>query len=464
MLLGLTGILVCTIVRVHEHYHEVETDYGIILDGGSTSTKAYIYEWEHKTAPTLPYVSLSMSYDNIPRKYKTRPGIASITPNTTAIATYLDPIIEWASSIIPKHKMSTTPIFFQGTGGIRMMSETAQGALLTSVRFRLQESGFLFGSSYASVLTGIQQAGYGFMAVNGLYNNFNPEGHDVKIYGSLDMGGASSDIAFISQDHPLSNYTFATEINGTSFIVYAQTIDGLGINEARYTLNASLYLNSTGGGVVDPCAPLGFYENVTCEINGQLRSFLLMGGSDYGACAAQVRGLVRRLTNDMPYPPVGSTTFVVADHYLEVKKFYKLKDNANILELQAKVSSFCGLNYGDAMAHHNNYANEVQNFCFMGNYIVSLLGDYYGLNPTLRHILWKDSVRKMPVTWTLGSVLNVVEQMPADTSDQTKTRLLRFFRTTGGTVTLFISCLLLCLGLVLYILQMRRPSDYVPIR
>jgi len=460
--LGLAGILVSTIVRVNEHYSEIETDYGIILDAGSTATKAYIYEWAHKTTQVTPFVLLSMSKDNVPRTYKVPTGIASIYLNSTEVSKYLDPILDWAYSVVPHKKLSATPIFFQGTGGIRLLPEIDQNTLLTSVRLKLQDSKLKFDPTYASVLTGTQEAGYGFLAVNGLSGNFEKTGEHV-LYGSLDMGGVSSEIAFSSKDNP-ENYTFTAEINGTLLTVYAKGEDGLGINEARYTLNASLYMNSTGT-VIDPCAPFGYYENATIQINNHIHWYLLMGSSNYGACAAQIRYLVQQLTHNIPRPAIGSTRFITADHYLDVKKFYKLKDNANIVELQAKVESFCELDYGNALQHHNDFANDVQYFCFMGNYIVSLLQDFYGFDPTTRHILWKDSVKKAPLTWTYGSMLNYVEQIPADTGSQTKIRVIRFFRTAGGTVTLFVSSMLVVLGLVLYILQKRRATyQWEPIR
>jgi hypothetical protein len=122
-------------------FHAKENGVGIFLDAGSTSTKAYIYEWEHKISTGVPYISLSMSDDNVPRTYKARPGtriksppfppssvsitksfmplplhalgIGSISPNSTAVGQYLDPILEWADSIIPDDKKSSTPIYFQ---------------------------------------------------------------------------------------------------------------------------------------------------------------------------------------------------------------------------------------------------------------------------------------------------------------------------------------------------------------
>jgi len=470
VVLGLAGILVSTILRVHQHYRYVETDYGIIMDAGSTSTQVYIYEWERKINNYLPTITVSLSEDNVARIYKARPGIAELeTPNVTAVGAYLDPILEWASSIIPDNKQGDTPIFFSATGGVRELSETMQGALLASVRSKLQQSGFKYDSTFTTILSGAEEAGFGFLAVNGLYNKFDfqEQSSDANTYGSLDMGGISAEIAFISPDHPPANYSFATDINGTAIELWAQSIDGLGINEARFAFNASLFLlnnNTDKFTVYDPCAPTGYYENATFIDDGKIYEYLLQGSSNADQCSALVNDLVAKLTGLLPVPPIGSTTFVVADHYIDVKKFYKLKDNANILELAQKTNSFCSLSYGDAMNHHNHYENDVQYYCFMGNYIASLLRDYYGFSSTLRHILWKESINKTPVTWTLGSVMTYVDQLTPDTSDQIKTNFIRFFRTAGGTVTLFVSCLLVILGLVLFILQRRRPSEYVPIR
>lgn len=44
---------------------------------------------------------------------------------------------------------------------------------------------------------------------------------------------------------------------------------------------------------------------------------------------------------------------------IKIKDFFKLTDNSNLLELEAKASSFCNLNYGNAMTQHEKYEDEV---------------------------------------------------------------------------------------------------------
>lgn len=467
MALGVAGILVATLLRVNEHYTVERTDYGIILDAGSTSTKAYIYQWRHKTETFIPFVSLAKSDSDVPFTYSATPGMISLLPNYTHVGDYLEPILSWASSLIPKHSISSTPIFLQGTGGFRQLPELSCNALLTAARYKLQDSGFYFENSYASVLSGPDEAGFGFLAVNALYDRFASPGDSTPLetYGSLDMGGESSEVAYVDSSPPL-NYSFAFTVNTSVYNLYAQSIDGLGINAARYALNYSLSLNTTGNIVQDPCVPYGYYENVTINTGGNLRSFLLMGQSNAEACQQQVQGLVRQLTANLPRPNVGDATFALADHYVKIKNFYKLKDNANLLELEAKTYSYCSLSYGDAMAHHKKDVDEVQNFCFMGFYAATLLEDYYGFDPTMRHLLWREKVHnKSPLTWTIGSMLNQVSLLPPDTSNQIAVRHRRYYHKDTGVVLLFVSVLVTILGFVIFVLQYRRPSsEYVVIR
>lgn len=475
MLAGIVGIIVTCVVRVQEHYQDTSLDYGIIMDAGSSSTKAYIYQWEHKTSILLPVISLSLNDDNVLQQYKVSPGIAFLAPNYSRVGDYLDPIIEWAKSIIPDHRIKYTPIFFQGTGALRELSNMSSAALITNVRYKLLDSDFYFDNTFASVLSGTDEAGYGFLAVNSLFEKFqaDEDTSNIVTYGSLDLGSVSSSIAFMSEDTPPAPYAFTSNFNGTVFTIYAQSNDGLGINVARYAFNMSLLGNSippSGTVIFNPCVPVGYFENMTVSFDNGLTStqnwYYMTGAASNStySCDLLVQSFVNTLTKSLAVPPV-TGTFAVSDHYIDVKKFFKLKDNANILELGAKVNSFCDLTYGDAMGHHNKYANEVQYYCFMGNYIATLLEDFYGLSATQRHILWKDTVNDYPVTWALGSMETYVQGTAPDTSSRANVRSVRFFRTDGGIVVLFISCLLFVLGIVLFVLNRHhhKNSDYAPL-
>lgn len=466
MLLGIAGILLSTLLYVHDSSDYERIDYAVFLDAGSSGTRAYIYQWDHKTTNTLPWVSIPTDDNDKPYIKKIEPGITSLG-DPRSVGAYLTPLLDWAEDTIedlPYASVSSTPIYLMGTGGMRQLSETDQAGIITQVRFTFQDSGFLFQPSYATVVPGEEEAAFGFMSVNALFNTFDEDNSDPQdAFGSLDLGGVSSGISFITSGAPPTNYSFPVTINGTYYPIYAQNFDGIGINAARYTYNLSLYENSNVNFlVVDPCLPLGYEEyNVTIQVNGAWHYFSMVGSSDADQCADDVSKLVQTLTSGYPKPPdFSSIQFVAQDKYIQVKDFFKLDDHATIVDLRAKVGHFCALNYSDALALRPKYADTTQYYCFMGNYIVSLLTDFYGFNPTVRHISWEENINEYPVSWTLGAMLDTVGAMAPDTAPYSGIHNhVRFYHTDGGVVVLFASILVFILGFVVYVLQRKRPTS-----
>lgn len=435
-------------------------DRGIVLDAGSSATRAYIYQWHHKTTRWLPYISVSMSDKYEPYTKKVRHGIASLPSfNETVVEEYLQPLLEWAHDKIPDDIAPSTPIFLRATGGMRQLAPSYCATLLASIRSALGKSGFYFENAYADVLPGEEEAAFGFISVNALYDNFKP-GNLPFIKGSLDMGGVSSEIAFTPANTPPTNYSFNTNINGTIYQIYVQSHDGIGFNEARYAFNVSL-INATTNVVVDPCAPLGYAENMVVSSDESSRLYILLGTSNYTLCKNLVTTLVQELTSSFPNPePTGA--FITLDKYITIKDFYKLRTTANIEELEAQVAAFCSLSYEDAIRQHKDYVGTIQNYCFMGTYLATLLRNFYAFDPTARNILWQEHIKGYPVSWTLGFMVDYVNAMAPDTPPQV--RSVRYFHTSSGGAILFISILVFLLGVVLLILQSKRPSgQYVPI-
>lgn len=71
---------------------------------------------------------------------------------------------------------------------------------------------------------------------------------------------------------------------------------------------------------------------------------------------------------------------------------------------------------------------------------------------------------KSEATWTLGYMINEVNAIAPDTSKQDRIRKIRFYHTAGGVILLFVAVLVFLLGLVLLILQGRRPAEYTIIK
>jgi Golgi apyrase len=123
-------------------------------------------------------------------------GISTISPED--IPTYLSPLLSHALQQIPPSQHSSTPIYLLATAGMRLLSPTARDAILDSACSTLRshypftvESASSFGPCGESVrvITGEEEGMWGWVAVNYLMDGF---GHAPKPPKTMSASGASS--------------------------------------------------------------------------------------------------------------------------------------------------------------------------------------------------------------------------------------------------------------------------------
>src|SRR6266404_2703049 len=132
-------------------------------------------------------------------------GISSFADNLDDIPAYLAPLLNHARRHIPPSLHPETPLFLLATAGMRLLSPEQQAAVLeTTCHFLKFHSDFRIddpspagpcGSS-VRIITGEEEGLFGWIAVNYLMDGFGPSNSDRSTYGFLDMGGASTQIAF----------------------------------------------------------------------------------------------------------------------------------------------------------------------------------------------------------------------------------------------------------------------------
>jgi Golgi apyrase len=132
-------------------------------------------------------------------------GLSSLADNPEAVGTYLRPLLSHARNHIPPSLQKDTPLFLLATAGMRLLSPNKQAEiLLETCRFLVTHSNFKIeaessvGPCGASVriITGEEEGLFGWIAVNYLMNGFSGSNDARTTYGFLDMGGASTQIAF----------------------------------------------------------------------------------------------------------------------------------------------------------------------------------------------------------------------------------------------------------------------------
>ncbi|KAF8197595.1 nucleoside-diphosphatase [Pholiota molesta] len=188
--------------------------FGIVIDAGSSGSRLQIYSWKdprsihvEKDSPlaySLPQVEKG-TQDNDQWVSKVEPGLSSLADKPDDVGAYLRPLLAHAREHIPPSLHKDTPLFLLATAGMRLLSPKKQAdILLETCRFLVTHSHFKIdepstvgpcGSS-VRIITGEEEGLFGWIAVNYLMNGFTGSSKDRTTYGFLDMGGASTQIAF----------------------------------------------------------------------------------------------------------------------------------------------------------------------------------------------------------------------------------------------------------------------------
>ena len=181
----------------------------MVIDGGSGGSRLHVFRWEPRIFKQIPPAITVPTSDE---KWTQRigPGIADLSGSKDLIQDHLIKLLNFAKNTLVglESDFSTYPIFFKATGGMREMPVSAREVVMSQVRHVLSNKTicpFYFTNDMARVISGEEEAIYSWAAVNFLLGNLIPQSigsgtaaatQSNSTYGTIDLGGASSQIAF----------------------------------------------------------------------------------------------------------------------------------------------------------------------------------------------------------------------------------------------------------------------------
>ena len=261
--------------KKHIPYAGGDTTHGLMIDAGSQGTRLHIYEWEKRfllDQEDLLHVAQGMKL-SIPTSDsrwtdKYTPGLDVFAfdhgdkkRQKKALQEYLGALIDFAKEVLKDKQeyWSTYPIFLKATGGMTTLPLKEREQVIDMVRELLNDhkhfNPFAFEDEQARVISGEEEAIYGWVGVNfakgtliensagtGVGKNpkltygkiqicyFNlavysiPLLHSYTLYiyltlGMLEMGGASTQIAFFENKGDLLVSSVLTKLVNTACII-----------------------------------------------------------------------------------------------------------------------------------------------------------------------------------------------------------------------------------------------------
>ncbi|KZV96215.1 hypothetical protein EXIGLDRAFT_671419 [Exidia glandulosa HHB12029] len=377
--------------------------FGIVIDAGSSGSRLQVYSWKDARAVNYEFGSaVAKSLPKVEKGVKegddwvkkVDPGISSFANDPERVADHLRPLLAQAQEIVIPSLQPETPLFLLATAGMRLLPKKQQDALLDAAckflrfhsHFRIDGPSELgpCGSSIR-IISGEEEGLFGWIAVNYLMDGFDgTTSEDQTTYGFLDMGGASTQIAFEpTAEHRkggkgLVNVSLrflgGTEIHHQVFVT---TWLGYGTNQARerYVGHAIQEFERTrppGSEDVlhDPCLP----RNLTLDevpVHAEETSthaskkHTLVGTGSFTECLTAMQPLLNKslpcndapcLFNGVHVPPIDFSVshFIgVSEYWYSSEHIFNLGGPYDFVQYERAASEFCGNDWEAIVQKHD---------------------------------------------------------------------------------------------------------------
>lgn len=439
----------------------VSSKYGIVIDSGSSGSRIQVYSWEdpdHQKSGEDP--SVLTSPPRIIQKSdwakKISPGISSYNDKVDrAWQDHYADLMKFAEGIIPEDKHQETPVFVLATAGMRMLEVSKQQELLSEVCSSLQgKTNFYVPNcdQFVQIIDGETEGLYGWLGLNylmGTLSNFDV-GKEHESIGFMDMGGASTQIAFVPSADQIEKHkddlskVILRNINGQTqeWNVFVETWLGFGANQARgryldQLVNMSL-VNLKMEEVNDPCLPKGADMTHTVD----KKTYNIKGIGNYEICLKTIYPLLLKhipckdepcLFNGIHGPKLDfdKDKFIgISEYWYTANDIFGSGGEYNYHIFNEKVREYCESDWNQILENSNQgqYSKLdpdkfLKSACFKASWVINILHDGFDL-PRLGievkeneegkaeslddvHIPFKsaNSINGDELSWTLGKIL-----------------------------------------------------------
>lgn len=354
--------------------------YRLVIDAGSSGSRIYVYHISEGENGKMPEIKIVDSK-------KVTPGVSEFPNNPERVYLQMDTLLEFAQSKIDKKYWTKTELHLMATAGMRLLTSEEQNSTMEALTGFFTK-GTPFDFQEAIVLSGQYEGLYGWTALNYLDDHFAA---DQSRESLLEMGGASTQIAFVSEDANNENVVHR-KYGDVEFDLYAKSYLEMGQDRA---------ITIAG---VPACFPKGY----------QLDNSLGIG--DFNRCGEEIVGIFNQYCAENPKADcLFNTAFKAsdADQYAAISAFYYTLDffgfngKVDLDDLKQKGENFCGMSWEEVRKEFEN-AEEIylRAYCFNASYFYTLFTQGYGMDNDFV-IESKNDVDGSEITWTLGAALDL---------------------------------------------------------
>lgn len=424
--------------------------YIAMVDAGSSGCRAHVYRYGK-----LGSVDGDLYVLPAHNSYKVKPGLSTFEENPEAAGNSLQGLVDFLKEQVPEEDWATTPFYLKATAGLRMLEPQTSEAILQSVRAFLgdrRHSPFMFHPSWAKIIPGSEEGGFGWLAFNYLKKVVGPKratGKDALTpYAVVEMGGASAQVsqAAVSEEEkkliPEEN-KLLLELGSESYTLFTHSFLGYGAEQARAQVNEQVASKHKDGAIIDPCLNGGWVrEKGTKEASGGVYAGPeegekqgAQGSSTEVACVSEVAAALfpsqptidKCKSHEPPFSCVAIPNFVrQSENFLLFENFFYTASAIGVADVSSTAKEalkqtfpltttptnfaaagekVCKLSWSALGTAYpvdgQDKANNIK-WCFAASFMTKFLLDGLKLDPTRKVTVQKD-VGDSEIEWALGA-------------------------------------------------------------
>lgn len=349
------------------------THYAMVIDAGSSGSRVYLFSYKTDTA--VPVITEVMNAS-------VQPGLSSFANQPTSAGASLKPILDSANQKIQSLGIDakTISISVYGTAGMRLLDDKTQTAIYADVKNYLQKN-YAFKVGNVQTITGQMEGMFGWLDVNYLSATLQ----NGKTIGSIDMGGASTQIVFEVDSYDDPTNQLRLKINGKEKVVYSKSFLGLGLDESRKEMNKDALYPS--------CYPNRFPLAAT-----------IFGHFNFSQCEHMYDHVIANHNVQTELKQIPDLHFVAYSGAYYVFDFFGIHDAVKQSVVENNVQMICSHTWDELKTTYPAVAEKnLSSNCANGVYLDDLFYNAYHLRDS--QVTVTKEINHISLNWTLGALL-----------------------------------------------------------
>ncbi|KFO24242.1 Ectonucleoside triphosphate diphosphohydrolase 5 [Fukomys damarensis] len=369
------------------------TFYGIMFDAGSTGTRIHVYTFVQKIQDQCcRWTAHWMNRFSLLKGAKT-----------------VQELLEVAKDSIPRSHWKRTPVVLKATAGLRLLPEQKAQALLFEVEETFKKSPFLVPDDSVSIMDGSSEGILAWITVNFLTGQLHSRGQ--QTVGTLDLGGASTQITFLPQfektlEQTPKGYLTSFEMFNGTYKLYTHSYLGLGLKAARLATLGALETEGIEGHTFrSACLPRWLeaewiFGGVKYQYGGNQE-----GKVGFEPCFAEV---LRVVQGKLHQPEeIRESSFYAFSYYydraVETDMIdYEAGGLLKVEDFERKAREVCD--------NLENFTSSSPFLCMDLSYITALLKEGFGFTDSTILRL-KKKVNNIETGWALGATFHLLQSL-----------------------------------------------------